>query len=132
MAVAMTVIMVLGLLSIGVIARTTAGLKGTRQGQDFSGALAVADAGLNDALFRMDQLGKNAATTFCVGDSPVCTVASVPGAPGAEYVAEAIDANTYTVSSKGVINGQPHAVQATVSRSYVFPFVIFAKTSLTL
>lgn len=131
MAVAMTVIMVLGLLSIGVIARTTSGLKGTRQGQDFSGALAVADAGLNDALFRMDQLGKNPAVSFCVGDSPGCTVASVPGAPDAEYVAEAVDANTYKVYSRGVVNGQPHAVQATVSRSYVYPYVIFAKTALT-
>jgi hypothetical protein len=28
------------------------------------------------------------------------------------------------------VNGQPHAIQATVSRSYMFPFAIFAKTSI--
>src|SRR5262249_2909393 len=29
---------------------------------------------------------------------------------------------------KGVINGQPHAVQAIVKRSYTYPFAIFSKT----
>jgi hypothetical protein len=131
MMVAVAVVMVLGFLSAAVIARTLSGLKSTRQGQDFSAALANADAGLSDALFRMDQLGSAAAATFCVGSNVACTVGSIPGSSGTEYTARRIDDNTYQVLSKGVVNGQPHAIQATVSRSYTYPYVIFAKNAIT-
>ena len=131
MIVVMAVIMILMALSVAVVARTIAGLHSTRQGQDFSAALGTADAGVSDALFRVDQLGNAAATSFCVGNDPACTVASVPGAPGVQYTARRVDDNTYTVLSKGLVNGQQHAVQATVSRSYLYPFAIFAKTSIS-
>jgi hypothetical protein len=124
------VIMVLTLLSIAVVARTMAGLKSTKQGQDFSGALAQADAGLSDALFRFDQMGVAPATNFCVGPNPACTVQSVPGAPDIEYTAHRVDDNTYTVMSKGIVNGQPHAIRATVTRGFLYPFAIFAKTGI--
>jgi hypothetical protein len=131
MVIAMAVIMILAMLSAAVIARTIAGQKSARQGQDFSGALANADAGLSDALFRMDQLGIAAAATFCVGPNAACTVASIPGAPKVQYTARRVDDNTYTVFAKGVVNGQQHAIRATVTRSYQFPYAIFAKTSLS-
>jgi hypothetical protein len=54
----------------------------------------------------------------------------VPGAPSVQYTARRVDDNTYTVFSKGLVNGQPHAIQATVTRSYLYPFAIFAKTSI--
>jgi hypothetical protein len=134
MIVAVGVIMVLAMLSAAVVARTLAGIRSTRQGQDFSGALANADAGVSDALFRIDQLGTAPAATFCVGNSPSCTVSSVPGAPGVQYVASRDTSdplgNTYIVKSKGVVNGQPHAVRATVTRAFTFPFAIFTKTVL--
>jgi Tfp pilus assembly protein PilX len=131
MIVVMAVIMVLLFLSIAVVARTTAGIRSTRQGQDFSAALANADGGLSDALFRIDQLGNDPAATFCVGSNVACSVSSVPGAPGVQYTARRVDDNTYTVYSKGLVNGQPHAIQATVVRSYLYPFAIFAKTGIT-
>jgi hypothetical protein len=124
------VIMILTFLTVAVTARTMAGLTSTRKGQDFSSALPQADAGLSDALFRFDQLGTNPATSFCVGANAACTVSSVPGAPGVQYTARAVDANTYNVLSKGIVNGQPHAIQATVQRAYLYPFAIFAKTLL--
>jgi hypothetical protein len=126
----MAVIMLMTFLSIAVVARTVSGIHSTRQGQDFSAALANADAGVSDALFRIDQLGNAPAATFCVGNNAACTVASVPGAPGLEYTARRVDDNTYTVMAKGLVNGQPHAIQATVGRSYLYPFAIFARTSL--
>jgi hypothetical protein len=125
------VIMVLGLLSTAVVARTLAGMKSTRQGQDFSAALANADAGLSDALFRIDQLGNAAASTFCVGSNGACTLTTVPGAPGMQYTARRVDDNTYTVMSKGIVNGQPHAIEATVSRTFSYPYVIFGKSAIT-
>jgi hypothetical protein len=124
------VIMILTFLTVAVTARTMAGLTNTKKGQDFSSALPQADAGLSDALFRFDQLGVNPATSFCVGNNAACTVSSVPGAPDVEYTARAVNANTYNVLSKGIINGQPHAIQATVQRAYLYPFAIFAKTLL--
>ena len=105
--VAVMVMMVLVLLSSVVVARTLAGLKSTKQSQDFSGALAQADGGLSDALFRIDQLGTNPAATFCVGGNAACTLASVPAAPGVQYTARRVDDNTYTILSKGLVNGQP-------------------------
>lgn len=129
--VIVAVIMVLTFLSVAVLARTLSGLASTRRGQDFSGALANADAGLSDALFRLDQLGTAPAATFCVGPNPACTVSSVPGAPTVQYTARRVNDNTYTVLSKGLVNGQPHAIQATITRTYLYPFAIFAKTSIT-
>lgn len=129
--VVMGVIMILVFLSAAVVARTIAGQHASRQGQDFSGALANADAGVSDALFRIDQLGAVKAASFCVGNSASCTVASVPGAPSVQYTARRVDDNTYEVLSKGLVNGQPHAVEAIVSRTYSYPYAIFAKTSLT-
>lgn len=131
MVVAVGVIMVLGLLSAAVVARTLAGLKSTRQGQDFSAALANADAGLSDALFRIDQLGNAPASTFCVGSNGACTLTTVPAAPGMQYTARRVDDNTYTVLSKGMVNGQPHAIEATVSRTYTYPYVIFGRSAVT-
>jgi hypothetical protein len=131
MIVIVAVIMILAFLSVAVVSRTIAGIGSVRRGQDFSAALANADAGVSDALFRFDQLGIAPATTFCVGANAACTRASVPGAPGAQYTARRVNDNTYTILSKGLVNGQPHAVQATATRSYLYPFAIFAKTSIT-
>ena len=50
------VIMVLTMLTVAVTARTMSGLASTKKGQDFSGALPQADAGLSEALFRFDQV----------------------------------------------------------------------------
>jgi hypothetical protein len=130
MIVAVAVIMVLAMLSAAVVARTLSGLHATRQGQDFSGALAHADAGVSDALFRVDQMGAAAASSFCVGPSPNCTVQSIPGSPGTIYTATRINATSYDVKSKGIVNGQPHAVDATIQQSYSYPYAIFTKTSL--
>jgi hypothetical protein len=131
MIVIIGVIMVLTFLSIAVVARTMAGLTSTRKGQDFSGALAQADAGVSDALFRVDQLGVAPAATFCVGNNVACTVPSIPGAADVQYTARRVDDNTYQVFSKGIVNGQAHAIEATITRSYLYPFAIFAKTGIT-
>lgn len=120
-------------LSVAVVARTSNGISSARNNQDYAGALTQADAGVSDALFRLDQLGGSASTAaFCVG-APSCTVADVPGAPGAQYKVTPApgDPNTVTVTSKGVDNGVPHAVEAQVVRQQEFPFALFAKTALS-
>ena len=110
--VAIRVIMVLSMLSVAVLSRTLSGLTSSRHGQAINGALAQEDAGLSDALSRMDQQGNAAASSFCVGTSGGCGLSSVPGASGVQYTARRVDDNTYTVLAKGTVNGRPHAIGA--------------------
>lgn len=129
MVIAMTVVLITATLSLGLLARALNGMSTSRRSQDFNGALASADAGLSDALFRMDQIGVNVASSFCVG-SGGCTVASIPGNPDVVYKATALNNNTYLVQSKGTINGVPHAIEATVRRDLAYPFAVFGDSSL--
>ncbi|MEA3077513.1 MAG: hypothetical protein QOF60_2421 [Actinomycetota bacterium] len=132
MIIALTVIMVLGALAVTVTARTLSGQDSARRNQEFSGALGVADAGVSDALFRVDQLGNGAPpATFCVGGSVNCTVQSLPGSVAAQYVATKIDDFHVRVRSKGLVNGVPHAVEAILVRDQLYPFALFGDASLT-
>lgn len=127
MIIVITVIAMATLLSVAVVSRTSNGLDSSRQNQDYAGALANADAGVSDALFRVDQFGTGVPTRFCVG--PGCTVAAVPGAPGVQYRVDVIDDNTVRVRSRGLVNGVPHAVQAEFVRQLELPFAIFANSA---
>ncbi len=129
--VALCVIMVLTLLSVTVLARTLTALSAVRQNQDFSASLAQADAALSDAMFRIDQFGASDIASFCVGNDAKCFPTSMPAAPGASYKAVETDDNTFTVTALGRVNNRPHAIQATVVRSPLYPFAIFANGDLT-
>ena len=112
--VVMAVIMVLLFLSIAVVARTASGLHSTRQGQDFSAALANADAGLSDALFRIDQLGNDAGRDLLCGQQRRVHGLRRCPVPRARSTRRAASTTTPTrCTSKGIVNGQPHAIQAT-------------------
>src|SRR5439155_24492721 len=83
-------------------------------------ALASADAGLADALYQLDQ-------------GPTATFngsATVAGGTF-NYTATPVDANTWTVFSKGRLHGADHAIKATISRQVVYPFAIFTDQDLT-
>ncbi|MGH9063218.1 MAG: DUF7305 domain-containing protein [Acidimicrobiales bacterium] len=141
LVVAMAVIMVVAVLSTALVGLTINNLVAVRHTQDFSGALANADAGLSDAAFRIDQ---GASGSFCVGTPSGCVAPSVPGAPGVAYkatldpasapsVANSWTAASWTVQSLGVSGPKqvPHAIQATVSRSVAYPFAAFGNQGLT-
>lgn len=127
MIIAITVITMCTILSVAVVARTSNGLSSATQNQSYAGALANADAGVSDALFRIDQQGSGVPSGFCVGSG--CTVAAVPGAPGVEYRVDVIDNSTVRVRSRGVEDDVPRAVEVELVRSLEFPFAIFAKSS---
>jgi hypothetical protein len=93
-----------------------------------SQARALAQAGLADALFRIDQQGWTP-SSFCVGPSP-CTVSSVPGAPGVQYTARYSN-SVFTILSKGVSHGRTYVVKETVTRSPgIFTYAMFGVSSL--
>jgi Tfp pilus assembly protein PilX len=118
-AVVMTVLMVLGMLSVGVLARTLASHRQVRTNQDFNAGLAGADAGVSDALFQLDQ-GQSA--TFSNSGSAGNTTFS--------YTATQVDSNTYKIASKGTVNGVTHQVVATATRTLRFDYSVFAVTSI--
>jgi len=129
--IAIEVIMIVTLISVAVLARTLSAMASVRQNQDFAASLAQADAGVSDAMFRIDQFGVNDISSFCVGNSPSCWPNAVPGAPAAAYKAVKVDNNTFTVTARGNVNNRPHAVQATVVRSALYPFAIFGTGDVT-
>jgi hypothetical protein len=120
-AVAMTVMMLLSVLSVAILARTLVSLHQVRRGQDFLAALATADGGLSDALFRIDQ-----------STPPTITGSGAVGAGSFSYVATRQAEDRYLVQVKGIVNNSAHAVEATVSRKQRFPYALFSNQGITL
>lgn len=120
-AMAMIVLLVMANLSIAILARAMVSLDQVRRSQDFVGALATADGGMSDALFRIDQ------------DTPATlTGAGTVGDGSFQYVATKITNDTYQVKVKGTIGESAHAIEATVARKQKFPYALFSNQGLTL
>ncbi|HET9075510.1 MAG TPA: hypothetical protein VFN68_01145, partial [Acidimicrobiales bacterium] len=111
-------------------------------------AIALANGGLSDALFRIDQgsgeTGTAGTTRFCVkANDAACQATSVPGAPGASYVATysnpagrdaalGVGTPTWTISSEATVGNQTAAVQETISTEPQFAFGLFTEQSLNI
>lgn len=128
--IALSVMMVVSALAVVAVQRANSGLRNTKKSQDYGAALARADAGLSDAVFRIDQNALVNAASFCVGSAPGCTAGSVPGSPSTEYKAVAVHANKYQITARGIVNGEPHAVTAVLERSRAYPYAIFGVSGL--
>jgi hypothetical protein len=135
--VAMTVVLILFLIATATLARVMDGLTVAVKNRAYSSALGLADAGLSDALFRIDQ--QTAATSsFCVGQG--CALQSVLALPGIQYRAivplypnsNTPNPDEFIVQSEGSVNGELHALQAVVQRNEAAPFAAFAVNGITL
>jgi len=125
-------LMVLSLVASTLFYRVAGDGEVVASRQGGAAAVSLADAGLADALFRIDQeaAGTGGSATFCVG-APGCLAASIPAAPGASYVATASGPTKWTVESVATTGGQSAAVEEQVTRSSKYPFALFGETSLT-
>jgi hypothetical protein len=134
--VALMVILVLVTLSIAISVRVIGNQGIVLSRQLASTATAAADAGVADALFRIDQgsIGTGGGTSFCVNaNDSKCVASSVPGAPGVSYVAtQDPSGNTWTVRSLGTVKGQQGAIQETISRGSLSQSGFFTQTSTVL
>ena len=130
LVIALSVIMVLGMLGVAVAYRTDGAVRNSARDQNFNLALANADAGINDALFQLDQMG-NDPEEFCVGVDDTCYLDELAGAPGVKYRASRVSDNEFTVISEGLVNGVPHAAEALFERDVFYPFAIFGKDHVT-
>lgn len=129
-SLAVTVMIIMIVVALGSVLLTDAvsNDKSVLDTQSSSSALASAEAGVSDALFRIDQ---KPSSSFCVGPNSACVAASIPGAPGVEYQATAVSSTKWLVRSKGVMsNGVSSAVQVSVTRSVKYPFALFGNTGL--
>jgi hypothetical protein len=128
--VALSVIMILSGLAVAILARTMSAQDNAQDNQNFSAALGGADAGVADALLRIDQIGVTGVPgDFCVG--PSCPITEVPNSEGTVYKATYdLGTDTYTVLSKGLVNGRSHSVEAVIQRSLLYPFAIFGASDL--
>jgi hypothetical protein len=107
MVLAVTVMLIVSSLALAGLARTLSAMKFARSGQDYATALAVADAGLNDALYELDHGMADTATWDRSGSS----------GPGTyRYRATRVSPQEFEVESVGIVSGTQHGVRATVLR----------------
>lgn len=136
--VVISLILVLLLLSTAIVAEVTGNQLNVVARQNASSAIAQANAGVADALFRIDQ-GPSAegngtefyvsSGSYCTGDSR-CVATSVPGAPDDMYVARLNDNTTWTIESVATVNKSTVAVEETLSRSLSYPYALFGNSGL--
>jgi hypothetical protein len=126
LVIAILVMLVLSTLSLSLLTRTLSLLESTRMGQDYDAALAAADAGLADAMFKIDQFG----STKPSPEGPSASGATDSGSY--VYATEKIDDRTYIVRSRGSVGGAHHAISARVTRTTKFPFALFSRQNLTI
>lgn len=118
---AVIIMLVLSGVSAAVVARTLSVLNIVRHGQDFDAALAVADAGLADALFKIDQ--RAPASWDAEGTT---------GAGTFKYYATKRSESDYVISSVGEVGRSKHAIQARITRTAQFPYVLFSREALSI
>ena len=119
--VAMMVMLILATLSLAVLSRTLSSMAFIRHGQDYDAALAAADAGLSDALYKIDQTAPATWTSTGASGSGTFT-----------YKAIKKSDTEYEIRSIGEVGGSKHGVRAKVTRSAKYPFVLFSNQDMTL
>lgn len=123
LALTMTVLLIVANLSTLVLTRTFVTMHQVRISQDFAASLADADGAMADALFQIDQVANP--------PSNITGTGTIANKGTYKYRATKLDADTYDVVAKGVINGSTHAIHATVERNELFPYVIFSNQAVT-
>lgn len=128
--VAVTVIMVLFSLCGVAAERAIGNAQVVSNRQSNAVGVASADAGVADALFRLDQ---GASGTFCSNSADSnCSITfpATGAAPGLKYVATKVDSAHWTIQAEGMINGVYGAVQEKVVRSAQYNFALFGASGL--
>ncbi len=135
--IALTIILVLVTIGTAMTYRVIQNQAVVVSRQNIAGAVSGADAGVADALFRLDQLTTDPGpgSTICVNASNPsdvhCVGTSIPGAPGVSYVATEVNSGKWTIEALGTVNGKQGAVQEVATRTSQYPFALFGNTSLT-
>jgi hypothetical protein len=122
---AMIVMMVLSTLSLAILGRTLTVMTYVRHGQDYDAALAAAEAGLADALFKIDQ---NAPPSWKA--TGATGVNGVAGAGTYQYWAVKQSESRYVVTAMGQVGKAKHGIEMLVTRNSQFPYALFSQEQL--
>jgi hypothetical protein len=122
MVIAVIVILILTTLSMALLGRTMSVMSSTVRSQQYDSALAIADAGLSDALFRVEQGGTPA----------IWEATGLAGSGSYVYKAERLSDSEYLVTSVGIRKTVKRAIQAKLFRSVRYPYALFSYQNLTL
>jgi Tfp pilus assembly protein PilX len=124
LVIVLAILFVVALLSTTVFVRVMSDFNNTNYETNLQRARAMAESGVSDALFQIDQRD-GSPQNFCnaplpqppASPTPNCSpLTSIPGAPGAQYTATWSDiTNAYTVLSRGTVRGVTYAVKAVIS-----------------
>jgi hypothetical protein len=141
--VAMLIILVVATIGTAMTYRVINNESIVLSRQGTASALATANAGLADALFRLDQ-GSSAegngvqffvSPTACSGNCVATTVPGIDTNPkdraSVQYVATQVNAGEWYVDSVGTVRNQRAAVHEVVTRAPKYPFALFANSSLS-
>jgi hypothetical protein len=120
LVVSMMVMTMLAVLGSAVMVRALGNATNVRHHQSYGSALSAADGGMADAVYRIDH---GADTTF----GPITTSF---GTGSFTYTATKVDDVTWSVTSKGTIDGIPHTIQASLGAVLQYPYAIFTQQDL--
>lgn len=133
--VAVMIIMIVVLLSSALFVRVIGSSLLVLTRQDTSSSLAAAEAGIADALFRIDN---GATATFCVSPTVSdCDHTPVPAAPGGSAPSVSYEATvnssatTWTIDAVGSYRNMSSGVQQILTRTTKYPFALFGDSDLT-
>lgn len=118
LVVIMTILSVVALIGVALVDRVVGDFANVNLETRLQEARALAQSGVADALFQIDQQGA-APTSFCneLNSGGACTFSSIPGAHGAVYTARYNSSTgVYTVLSQGTVAQTSAAVSVTVKR----------------
>ena len=133
LAVLMSILLVVMLLSVALLNRVDGDLNNTALEGRIQAARSLAQSGIADALFQIDQQGSSPAS-FCnePNSGGSCAFGSVPGAPGTVYTARySIATGDYTVYSRGTVKGTSYAVKATISETPILENAVYGGAFVT-
>ena len=152
---AMMIILVITTLGTAIVIREIGDQAVVLSRQQTSVALAAANAGLSDALFRLDQGSSDEGTgdgkfyvdnvVGCTGDCVATSVSGVAANAAVKYIALQVNSAEWTIdaigcaesvvpstgascSAPGVVKVAVHEI---VTRGAKYPFALFANSSLT-
>jgi Tfp pilus assembly protein PilX len=135
--VVMAVVFVLVLLCSAVGFEVVGNQQNVLAKSNSAASVSAADAGLSDAVFRLDQLTPGTGSAFCMDSTGTGTVGgsncvqAQGSLTGVSYVATPNEGDTvWTIQSKATVRGVAGAVQQSVSYSAKYPFAIFGNGGL--
>jgi Tfp pilus assembly protein PilX len=131
--IVMAVVLVVVLLSVALFTRVNGDFNNTNLETKIEQARSLAQSGIADALFRIDQQGSSPAS-FCnePNSGGQCALSSIPNAAGTVYTARYnASSGAYTVLSQGTVRNISYAVQTTVKQTPILVNAVYGGAFVT-